>query len=115
MRGFLFFASYHLLGANRREAAPLDALRQTRYSLVGIAVLDAIPDAVLDVAFQHHLPALVQGRFGRVDLGEDVLTGHILVDHPVNGLHLPNDLLQPTMQVVGMACPVLPGGPVAFL
>ena len=32
MRGFLFFASYHLPGANRREAEPLDVLRQTRYN-----------------------------------------------------------------------------------
>ena len=67
-----------------------------------LAVLDAIPDTVLDVAFQHHLPALVQGRLGRVDLGKDILAGNILVDHPVNGLHLPDDLFQPTVQIVGV-------------
>ena len=37
---------------------------------------------------------------GGVDLGQHILTGHVLVYHAVNGLHLADDLLQPPVQVV---------------
>ena len=62
-------------------------------------MLDAVPDAVLDVAFQNHLTGLVQGRFGGVDLGENVFTGDILVDHAVDGLDLADDLFQSAVQI----------------
>ncbi len=38
--------------------------------LVRVAVLEAIPDAVLDVPFQHHLGRPVEGGLGGVDLGQ---------------------------------------------
>ena len=63
-------------------------------------VLDAVPDAVLQMALQHHLPRLVQGGLGGVDLSQDVLTGHVLVHHPVDGLHLTDDFPQAAVEVV---------------
>ena len=55
---------------------------------------------MLDVSLQDELPRFVQGGFRRVDLGKDVLAGHILVDHPVDGVDLTDDLLQPAVQVI---------------
>ena len=66
-------SAFAAVSAHIRE--PFHGLGEVLNGLVGVAVLDAIPDTVLDVAFQHHLPALVQGRLGRVDLGKDVLAG----------------------------------------
>ena len=63
-------------------------------------MLDAVPDTVLDVSLQHHLAAAVKGGFRRVDLGQHILAGDVLVDHPVNGLYLADDLFQPAVQVV---------------
>ena len=51
---------------------------------------------------QHHLTAAVEGRFGGVDLGENVLAGYVLGHHPVDGLHLSDDLFQPAVQVIGV-------------
>ena len=48
------------------------------------------------------LPQPLQGGLGGVDLGQDVLAGHVLVHHPVDGLHLPDDLFQPAVQVFGV-------------
>ena len=92
LSAFSFAGSAHV-------GEPLHRFGEIAHRLVQIAVLDAVPHTVADMPFQHHLPALVQGRFGRVQLGEDVLTGHILVDHPVNGLYLPRDLFQPPVQI----------------
>src|SRR5699024_7110597 len=79
---------------------PLHRLGKAGDGLVRVPVLDAVPDAVLDVSFQHHLAAPVQGGLGGVDLAEHVLAGNILVDHPVDGLDLADDLFQPTVQVI---------------
>ena len=54
------------------------------------------------MAFQHDLSAAVQGGLRCVDLRKNVLAGHVLVDHAVDGLHLPDDLLQPAVQIVGI-------------
>ena len=61
--------------------------------------IGAIPDAVLQMALQHHLPRPVQGRFGRVDLGKNVLAGYVFVHHAVDGLHLADDLFQAAVQI----------------
>ena len=81
---------------------PLHGLGEFLNGLVGVAVLDAVPHAVLDVTFQHDLPTLVQGGFGSVDLGENILAGDVLVHHAVNGLYLTDDLFQTAVQVVGI-------------
>ena len=78
----------------------LHRLGKALNGLVRVPVLDAVPHAVLDMPLQHHLAAPVEGGLGRVDLGQDVLTGDVLVDHPVDGLHLSDNLLQPAVQVV---------------
>ena len=62
----------------------------------------AVADAVLDVPLQHDLAHAVQGGLCRVDLGEDVLTGHVLVHHAVDGLDLADDLLETAVQVFGV-------------
>ena len=67
---------------------------------VGIPVFDAVAHAVLQMAFQHDLAHPVQGALDRVDLDEDVLTGHVLVDHLVDGLQLAHELLHPAVQVL---------------
>ena len=67
--------------------------------LVRVAVFDAVPDAMLDMSLQYHFAAAVQGRACSVDLRENVLARNILVDHPVNGLNLTDDLFQAGMKV----------------
>ena len=62
-------------------------------------MLDAVPDAVLDMPFQDHLAAAVQRGFGGVDLCQHILARHILVDHTVNRLHLPDDLFEAAVQI----------------
>ena len=64
-----------------------------------VSVLNPIPDTVPDMSLQHHFAAAVQGRARSVDLRENVLARNILVDHPVNGLNLTDDLFQAAMQV----------------
>ena len=78
---------------------PFHRLGEALDSLIRVPVLDAVPDAVLDVAFQNHLTGLVQGRLGGIDLGKDVFAGDILVDHAVDGLNLANNLFQSAMQI----------------
>ena len=78
---------------------PLHCLGEALDSLIRISMLDAVPDAVLDVAFQNHLTGLVQGRLGGIDLGKDVFAGDIFVDHAVDGLNLADDLFQSAVQI----------------
>ena len=72
----------------------LDGLGEVGDGLVGVAVLDAVADTVVDVPFQNDLSDLVQGGLGGVDLGEDVLAGDVLIDHAVDGLHLSDNFFQ---------------------
>ena len=78
----------------------LDRSGEALERFVHIAVGDAVTDAMLDVPFEHDLAAAVERGFCRVDLGENVLAGDVLVDHPVNGLYLPDDLFQSAVQIV---------------
>ena len=68
------------------------------------AVFNAVADTVLDVPLQHDLSAAVQRGFRGVDLRQNILTGHILVNHAVDGLHLSNDFFQTAMQVLCSPC-----------
>lgn len=61
---------------------------------------DAVADAVLDMALQNDLSTAVQSRLGRVDLGENILAGHVFIHHAVDGLYLPDDFFQMPMQIV---------------
>ena len=78
----------------------LDCSGKALERFVHIAVGDSVADAVLDVPFEHDLAAAVERGFRRVDLGENALAGDVLVDHPVNGLCLPDDLFQSAVQIV---------------
>ena len=70
--------------------------------LIYVPVLDPVTDTVVDMSFQNNLPDTVKGRLGRIDLRENILTWNILIDHPVNRLHLPDDLFQTSVKIVGI-------------
>ena len=76
---------------------PLHRFCKALDGFVCISVFDAVAHTVLDMAFQHNLPALMQGRFRRVDLGKDILAGNVLIHHAVDGLHLPDDFPEPAI------------------
>lgn len=67
--------------------------------LIGIAVLDAVADAMAYMSFQNNLACPVQGRLGGVNLREDVLAGNILVYHAVYSLDLSYDFVEAAVQV----------------
>ena len=69
------------------------SLRKTFYCLVGVAMFDAVEDAVPDMSFEDDLAAAVQGGLGGVDLREDVLAGNVFIYHAVDRLDLADDLL----------------------
>ena len=70
------------------------------FDMAWVAVCNAVTDTVLDVPLQHDLSAAVQRGFRGVDLRQNILTGHILVNHAVDGLHLSNDFFKTAMQVL---------------
>lgn len=43
---------------------------------------------MMEVALQNDLSHSVERRFGRIDLGQHIFTGDILLHHTVNRLHL---------------------------
>ena len=73
---------------------------------IGMIVFGAVKVAgylsrdLFRLAFQYDLAHPVQGALDRVDLDEDVLAGHVLVDHLVDGLQLAHELLHPAVQVL---------------
>ena len=77
----------------------LHSLGKALDSLFRVSVLNAVPDAVLDVPLQNDFSASVQSGFCGIDLGENILAGHVFVHHPVNGLYLSDDFFQPAVQV----------------
>ena len=92
---YAWFSPVYL--AHIREA--LDGFGEIFDRFIRVAVLDAVADAVLDVALEHDLAAAVQRRFGRVELRKNVLAGDVLVDHAVDGLHLTDDFFEPAVQI----------------
>ena len=62
------------------------------YRLVCIAVFNSISHTMPDMTFQNHFAAAVKRRLRRIDLRQNILTGNILVHHPVDRLHLTDDL-----------------------
>ena len=80
-------------------------------SVIGPGITDAVrsiiavsythlPDAMLDVPLQNHLSHFVERRFRRIDLGQDILAGNVLLHHAVDSLDLADNLLQSAMQIV---------------
>jgi hypothetical protein len=70
------------------------------YGLVGIAMFDAFPDAVVQVPLQNDLPRLVQGFFYGIYLNKNILAGDVLINHFVDCPYLPADSVQPFMQII---------------
>ena len=56
-------------------------------------MLQSVPDTVLNMTFQNYFSTSVKGRFCGIDLGKNVLTGNILVDHAINGLNLADNYI----------------------
>ena len=65
-------------------------------------MFDPVADTVFEVAFKHHFSGFVEGGLCGVYLGEDILAGNVLVNHPVDGLDLSDDFCKPAVQVCGV-------------
>ena len=65
-----------------------------------LSVLYTVAHTVPDMPFQHDLSATMQRGFGGVELRGDILAGYVLIDHPVNGLHLSDDFFQSAVQII---------------
>ena len=57
-------------------------------------MLNPVFDTVIDMPFQHDLTDFVQSGFGCIDLGENIFSGNIFINHTVNGLNLSDDFFQ---------------------
>ena len=77
-----------------------ECLNEIADRIFGVAVLYAAAHTVPEVSLEYYLPDLMQRVLRRVDLDEDILAGYVLVDHPLDGVHLSGDLPQPQMQVL---------------
>ena len=91
-----------LISCSAHVRKALDRLRKVLDRFVRVAVLDAVTHAVLDVPLENDLAAAVQRGLGRIDLRKNILAGNVLVHHAVDGLHLTDDLFEPTVQIVGV-------------
>jgi hypothetical protein len=80
----------------------IEHFREGLYGFIGIAVGNAVLDAMVHVADQDDLTDLVYGTLHRVDLDEDILARYILVYHTVEGGDLTGDPVQTFMQVFGV-------------
>ena len=56
-------------------------------------------NAMMEVTLQNDLSHSVERRFGRIDLGQHIFTGDILLHHTVNRLHLSDNFFQSSVQV----------------
>lgn len=93
LREAAFFVLSHV-----REA--FDRLREALYRLVRVAVLDTVAHTVVDVSLEDYLPDAVERGLRGVYLREHVLARDILVHHPVDGLYLPDDFIEPSVKVL---------------
>jgi hypothetical protein len=67
--------------------------------LVGVTVLDTVPDTVVDMSFQNNLPHFMQSGLSGIDLRQNILTGNVFIHHTVNGLNLTDDLFQSSVEI----------------
>ena len=51
---------------------------------------------------QYDLPHLMQGGLGGIELRKNIFTGNVFVNHPVDCLHLSDNLLEAAMQIFGI-------------
>src|SRR5918997_2706258 len=92
---------------------PLYGGGELLYLLVSIfAVLDGLPDAVLDVVLEQYGADLLQRRDDAGDLGEYVYAVGLLIPHPLHAAHLalyPPEAVLEELPVPGLYVAV--GGP----
>ena len=69
-------------------------------SITNIPMLNAVFYTMVYMTFQNNLAHFVKSGLCRVDLGEDILTGDIFVDHPVDRLNLSDDFFQTAVKVI---------------
>ena len=60
------------------------------------------PDTMADVPLQYDMPHLMQGGLGGIELSKNIFTGNVFVNHPVDCLHLSDNLLEAAMQIFGI-------------
>ena len=77
----------------------LDGLGKVGNGFVCVAVLNAVPHAVVQMPFQHDLAHFVQSAFHCVDLDEHVFAGHVLIHHFIDGVDLTGNFFQPAVKV----------------
>ena len=85
---FIIFA----FGKKQKKSAHVgkspDCLGKAFDGLVGVAMLCAVTDAVLDMTLENHLSAAVKCGLGCVYLSRYVLAWNVLIYHSVYSLHL---------------------------
>ncbi len=74
--------SSHLIGEVFHHFVDLPSL------VICVTVLDGVGDAGLQVLAKHKALDLPKGSLHGVDLGEDVNTVSVLLDHPLEATHL---------------------------
>ena len=79
---------------------PLHSLSKILNRLIRIPMLNTISHTMLDMPLKHNLPNLMQSRLRRIDLSQNILARNILIHHPIDRLHLPNDLLKSPVKVL---------------
>ena len=80
----------------------LEDLCELGQGLLGIAVLDTVLDAMVDVPHKYDLTDLVYRTLDRINLNEYLLAGYILVYEPLEARYLPGNPLQAPVKIVGI-------------
>lgn len=77
----------------------LHCLCEIRDGSVSSSMLNALANTMVQVPFQNDLTDLVQRALCGVDLNQDILAGHIFIDHCVYGVQLSHDFFHSTVYV----------------
>ena len=80
------------LSHSNHVGKPLNRLGEARDRLFRVSVFQSVPDTMADVPLQYDLPHLMQGGLGGIEL----------CNHPVDCLHLSDNLLEAAMQIFGI-------------
>ena len=90
------------LSHSNHVGKPLNRLGEARDRLFRVSVFKSVPDTMADVPLQYDLPHLMQGGLGGIELSKNIFTGNVFVNHPVDCLHLSDNLLEAAMQIFGI-------------
>ena len=81
---------------------PLNCHCKISDGFIRIAMLNSIADTVLDMPFQNHLPRLMEGGFGCIDLRQNILSVYFFIVHAIDSLHVADDFFQAAVEVLGI-------------